>query len=116
MMDIPRDLMTSAYLSQGGEAAWDKQHALEVIQWATLAGFAVFGMEVWLPTSPGPTIPMPFIYAFSSEPKEDEEWPEFVKRANEEASRYISNFDWDPEDHGNRSQKPYFNLTLGSVP
>jgi hypothetical protein len=93
----------------------DKQHALEVIQWATTSGMAVFGIEVWLPTTPGPTIPMPFFYSFDSEPKENEEWSEFVKRANADASQYVIEFDWDPEDHKHHSQKPYFNLTLGNA-
>ena len=114
MIDIPQAMMASAYLSQGGEAAWDKGHVLEVIQWATTSGIAVFGIEVWLPTEPGPTIPMPFFYSYDSEPNENEEWMAFVKRANAGASRYVKEFDWDSEDHKHRSQEPYFNLTLGN--
>lgn len=116
MIDIPQAMMESAYLSQGGEAAWDRQHALAVIQWATTSGIAVFGVEVWLPTNPGPTIPMPFFYSYDSEPKENEEWIEFVKRANAGAAQYVKEFDWDSEDHKHHSQQPYFNLTLGKEP
>jgi len=112
-MDLPQELMANAYFSQGGEAAWCRKDALQVIRCATASQVAVFGVEVWLPTMPGPTIPMPFFYSFSCEPSEGEAWLEFVNRANNRAAEYVSGFEWDPKDTKHLGQQPFFNLTLG---
>ena len=111
-MEIPRELMASAYSSQGGEAAWSKEDALNVIRWATSSEIAVFGVEVWLPTTPGPTIPMPFVYTFGWEPYKNETWLAFVKRANVGSVEYVDEFEWDPEDVQHHGMEPFFNLTL----
>jgi hypothetical protein len=114
-MDIPQDLMASAYLSQDGEAAWCKEDVLQVIRWATASKLAVFGVEVWLPTKPGPTIPMPFFYSFDCKPSKGETWLEFVNRANKGAIDYVKGFQWDPEDTKHLEKQPFFNLTLGDT-
>ena len=111
-MDIPQELMANAYLSQSGEPAWCKDDALQVIRWATSLEVAVIGIEVWLPTLPGPTIPMPYFYSFDCEPAEGEGWFEFVNRANKEAADYVDGFDWDPNDTKHFGTQPFFNITL----
>lgn len=97
-MDIPAEFMEHAYTSQQGEPAWKRSDAEKVIQWATQSGIAIFGVEVWLPTSPGPTIPTPFFYTSSCDPRENEGWNDFVERANSEALVYIQSFEWDAYD------------------
>jgi hypothetical protein len=64
---IPGSLLAGAYLAQNGEAAWNTADALKVIAWAAKSHVPILGVEVWLPTTPGPTIPTPYIYTF--EPK-----------------------------------------------
>lgn len=114
-MNVPEELMANAYLSQGGEAAWCKEDALHLIRWATASKIAVFGVEVWLPTTPGPTIPMPFFYSFDCEPSEGEAWLDFVDRANKGATDYVNGFEWDPEDIKHLGKQPFFNLTLDAT-
>jgi hypothetical protein len=110
---IPRDLLSTAFLSASGEPAWSKDDVLQVISWATNSQIAVFGVEVWLPTTPGPTIPSPYIYTFEPTQHEGANWNEFVKRANGDSIDYVRNFDWDPADKAHHGLTPYFNLTLG---
>src|SRR5437660_943483 len=78
--------------------------ALKVIHLATAAGVAVEGMEIWLPTKPGPTIPTPFIYTWSMKPKIDGQgWDEYVRECNEQAKSYVQTFQWDERDKSHRS-------------
>jgi hypothetical protein len=115
-MRLPENLIKHAYFSQNGELAWDKVNTLNVIRWATNSAIATFGIEVWLPTVPGPTIPMPYFYAFECAPGKDEDWPTFVKRANGSAASFVAEFKWDSLDVEHHEKEPYFNLTLGSIP
>lgn len=112
---VPDHLMRSAYLSQNGEAAWSRDEAIAVIDWATTASIGVFGVEVWLPTTPGPTIPTPIFYAHDTEENLHEDWQHFVERANSAARNYVSTFCWDEADNTHQNEIPYFNLTLGET-
>jgi hypothetical protein len=110
---IPADFAAAAY-TYGGEFAWPRDAALEVVDWATKSGLAVFGGEIWIPGKEGPIIPSPYIYTFSTDPEEFEPWEDFVLRANRIASEYISTFEWDSNDIDKRAFTPYFNLTIDS--
>jgi hypothetical protein len=112
MFNLPQDLLSSAYLSQNGEPAWPLRDALKVIDWATKSNIAVFGVEIWLPTTPGPTIPTPYIYTHETHRRSGENWNRFVERANDAAANYISSFDWDDADRKHHGMRPYFNVTL----
>jgi hypothetical protein len=112
MLDIPRDLVASAYFSKGGEPAWPMSDALKIVEWAMKSGIAVFGVEIWLPSTPGPTIPTPYIYTHETRRFDDEDWSGFVERSNAAAANYISSFEWDEADSKHHLNRPYFNLTL----
>jgi hypothetical protein len=70
------------------------------------------GVEIWLPTTPCPTIPAPIFYTFESRQLPHERLTDFVQRASREASDYISTFEWDPADANYQGAVPYFNLTF----
>lgn len=112
-IQIPEHLCSSAYYSLNKEPAWSRKDALEVIAWASASQLAIFGIEIWLPTTPGPTIPTPYIYTFETEQLGGENWEQFVQRANSSAADYVSSFDWDCADAQHHGLEPYFNLTLG---
>jgi len=109
---IPRDLLASAYLSLSGEPAWSKEDAVKVINWATASRLPVSGVEVWLPTTPGPTIPTPYIYTFETEKYVDENRDRFVERANSAAMDYVKSFEWETDDRQHHGLIPFFNITL----
>lgn len=109
---LPESLQTNAYRA-AGEAAWPRLEALRVIDCLTNQGIAMLGVEIWLPTHPGPTIPTPILYTWEAAAREaGETWPEFVTRAKKLAREYIDQFTWDEADTAHKSLTPYFNLTL----
>lgn len=113
--NIPKSLVEQAYV-QKDEAAWPKDASLSVISYLSQLGTAVLGGEVWLPTEPGPTIPVPYFYAWDTGSKNDNEsWNDFVFRANQEAKEYISSFEWAEEDTDHAELLPYFNFTVEEV-
>src|SRR4051812_37133219 len=95
---LPRDLCERAYKTAElddcpSEWAWNRPDALRVIEILSNNGYVVDGVEIWLATSPGPTIPTPFVY----------DW--HLGRANRPSSRYpktavefVGTFQWDPTD------------------
>lgn len=112
LLSLPEELRSSAYRS-GVECAWPSAKALAVIKHVSNTGGAVCGVEVWLPTEPGPTIPTPFIYTWSvGEQRPSESWKSFARRANSAARSYIRHFCWDTEDQAHRGCTPYFNLDV----
>jgi hypothetical protein len=113
MCQVPVELLSSAFFSLSREAAWPASDALRVIDWATTSQVAVFGVEVWRPTTPGPTIPTPFIYTFETRRRDVEDWECFVDRANSAAAKYVASFEWDVKDKKHLGLAPYFNLTPG---
>jgi hypothetical protein len=109
---IPSRLLGSAYLAPIGEPAWPKNAAIETIDWATKSSIAVLGVEIWLPTLPGPTIPTPYIYQFETTRQESEDWRRFLIRANDAARNFVETFDWDDADKSHHGKSPVFNLTF----
>jgi len=110
---LPINLKESAYLALNGEAAWPRSEALKVVDFLAKHGMAVLGGEVWLPTTPGPTIPTPIIYTWEVDKRQKgESWSEFVQRASELTKAYLSQFEWDKVDVKHKDLTPYFNLTF----
>jgi hypothetical protein len=109
---LPETLQVAAY-SAGSEYAWRRDHALLVIKDLEQRGCAVIGVEVWLATEPGPTIPAPGVYTWEAQPRRPEEsWAMFVHRVNTDTAEYVRTFSWHPDDRQHAREKPYFNLTV----
>ncbi len=109
---LPDDVKGRAYYAKG-EAAWPRQEALFVIDCLASSFYAVLGGEIWLATSPGPTIPAPYIYTWEASPwSHDESWIDFVNRAKAESEIFVRAFAWDPNDKAHLADTPYFNLTV----
>jgi len=112
LLKLPESLRVAAYYA-GEEAAWPAEEAINVLECATELGLAVCGVEVWLPTVPGPTIPTPYVYSWEGEDQEAEEgWSDFLQRVNGAAAEYIRQFAWDPKDKSHEGVEPYFNLDV----
>ena len=110
--NMPPHLLAAAFRA-GYELAWPRREALEAISWFARQGLAVEGVEVWIPAGSGPEIPTPFIYTWTVQPgTEEEPWPAFVVRAEEEATAYIRDFRWDEGDRAYRGREPFFNLAV----
>lgn len=100
---LPEVLRSSAYLSEGGEPAWPRDAALEVVEYLRGKQFAILGVEIWIATHPGPTIPL---YQWSRSDARD-------SLANPQtADEYIQRFSWAADDDQFRDQVPFFNLTV----
>jgi hypothetical protein len=112
LLKLPESLRVAAYYA-GEEVAWPAESAINVIECATNLGVAVCGVEVWLPTVPGPTIPTPYVYVWETdERKPEEDWRNFVRRANSGAAVYIRGFAWAAGDKAHKGLEPYFNLDM----
>ena len=113
--ELPSELQEQAYYDAEGEAAWAAEDALKVIDCLTKLKYAILGGEIWFATEPGPTLPSPGIYTWTApEDEEGDAWDDIVKRGNEDAKRYIENFEWDEEAEKERykGHEPYFNLCI----
>jgi hypothetical protein len=62
---VPRHLLERAYRARD-EYAWSRRDAIDVVEALQSRLFKVIGVEVWLPTKPGPTIPAPYIYVWGT--------------------------------------------------
>src|SRR5262245_14101573 len=83
----------------GDEAAWLSEDALGVVALASEMQIAVCGVEVWLATDPGPTIPFPFIYQYAAPHRAaSETWRQYVASINMKARAFIETFRWHKED------------------
>jgi hypothetical protein len=100
---LPDDLLANAYQSENGELAWHKEVAIRVIELLRTSGYVVTRVEIWLPTTPGPTIPMPFIYNWSLTRTARGDVPK-------QAKEFISLFEWDERDHDHQEMTPVFNI------
>ncbi len=110
LKNLPSEIIGKSYLA-AGEAAWRSLDAIDVIEILTLQRLALVGIEVWLVSEPGPTIPTPYIYTWEPAIEtRDEDWDVFVKRANTGGKEYIQSFAWDCNDVENQIKEPYFNL------
>jgi hypothetical protein len=96
-------LSEAAYRARNGEMAWPREHALSVVLVLEQNGYEIIGIDIWLPTVPGPTIPTPFIYDWDSGCT----WPESTAKS---PATFVATFDWDPSDHASRGKDPYFNI------
>lgn len=99
---IPQRLQTSAY-RVGDELAWPRELAMRVVEVLKSRHFIVIGVDIWLPTIPGPTIPTPFVYDWSLDRS-----PAHATRAVE----FIRDFKWADDDTDHQGLEPYFNLTV----
>ena len=101
---LPHDLVQSAYGSDGDEMAWPKVQALKVVSFLEANGYVVTGVDIWIPTNPGPTIPTPFVY----------DWKlKGIPRADSyptTAVEFIDSFEWDPKDNSHNNMQPFFNI------
>lgn len=109
---LSAELVESAY-SARGELAWPAHEAVRAIRQLAANECVVCGVEVWIPTTPGPTIPAPFFYGWDAgAPRAGEAYRDFAARANAGADHYISTFQWDPRDDAHAHTEPYFNITV----
>lgn len=99
---LPEELLRAAYRS-GGEYAWKRDDALSVLELLSAGGCIVLGVDVWLPTDPGSTIPTPFVYDWSLET---------VLPGNQAQSAidFVRTFKWDRADTSPQGMQPYFNI------
>jgi hypothetical protein len=100
---LPKNLREAAYESES-EYAWNRADALQVIDILSNHGYVVLGVDVWLPTEPGPTIPTPFVYDWSL--RADLPRQGYPKSANE----FVHTFEWDEADKSHNGMEPYFNI------
>jgi len=109
---LPEFLQIAAYPAEG-EYAWPREEVLGVIKWLTEHACAVIGVDVWLATEPGPTIPTPRLYGWEyASASSSQPWRILVLRANAKAAEYVEAFAWHPEDTRHLHETPYFNLTV----
>jgi hypothetical protein len=98
------ELSKAAYKSDD-EMAWPRQEAIRVATLLQKNGHVVIGVDIWLPTQPGPTIPTPFVYDWSLRTeKPPTDYPP-------SAIEFIRSFAWDPSDRSHGGMEPYFNIT-----
>jgi len=109
---LPNDLKNSRY-EYRGEYAWAREDALRVIEALEKKDAAVIGVDVWLPTTPAPTIPTPFVYDLDASAKSHgESWRDFARRTGAHSAKFVREFGWDPQDSTYLHSVPYFNLTV----
>ncbi len=96
MEPLPDNLKESAYRTSN-EAAWLRQDALSVIEFLHNLNYAILGVDIWIPTLPGPTIPRS-IYDLDLSDLTKEKWSDFVERSYDIAIKFIKDFEFDDED------------------
>ena len=98
---LPPELLQRAYRSRH-ELAWAREDAVEAIGRLENAGFTLLGVEVWIPSSPGPTMTGRF-------------W-DLQDRSNPDKPRtaqdFVKNFTWGCYDVSLKGREPFFNLTV----
>jgi len=100
---LPLELLQRAYRTSGGdELAWTRPDAIEAINDLEKAGFTLLGVEVWVPSSPGPQM--------------TGRWWDLEDRGvpnrPQTALDFVETFAWGPDDSGLKDREPYFNLTV----
>jgi hypothetical protein len=96
---VPSDLIQRAYKTRG-ELAWSRSDVLRVVGILQDQGYRVIGVDIWIPTHPGPTIPTPLVY----------DWSEPAYKIS--AIDFIKASEWDSTDRSHLGREPYFNLTV----
>jgi hypothetical protein len=100
---LPRKLREAAYKA-GSEYAWNREDALQVIYILSNHDYVILGVDIWLPTEPGPTIPTPFMYDWSL--RGDGPRQGYPTSANE----FVRTFEWNEADKSHKGMEPYFNF------
>src|SRR5271157_2594369 len=100
---LPLELLGRAYQSRN-ELAWSRADAIEAIDRLEKAGFTLLGVEVWIPSSPGPTMTGRF---WDSEASPAQGRPRT-------AQDFIKNFTWGRYDASLNGREPFFNLTTAA--
>ena len=98
---LPLELLLRAYRSRH-ELAWTRADAIAVIDRLEKAGLTVLGVEVWIPSSPGPTMTG---WYWDSQGKAAASEPETARE-------FVKGFEWGPQDGSLRDSEPFFNLTV----
>ena len=93
---LPPDLSERAYRDHG-ERAWVATDVIAVVTILRENGCDLLGMEIWLPTHPGPTIPMPYFHHW--EPGH-----------GLSATAAVETFAWDRADRAHHGMVPYINV------
>lgn len=96
------DLLKAAYKADD-EMAWSREDAIRVANLLQKRGYVVVGVDIWLPTQPGPTIPTPFVYDWSLRERKPPDYPS-------SAVEFIRSFAWDPSDESHGGMEPCFNI------
>lgn len=100
---LPEGLHKAAYKA-GSECAWCRADALRVVNILSSNGYFILGVDIWIGTDPGPMIPTPFVYDWSSETAmRSRDYPS-------SAAEFIRTFKWDPADNSHGGREPYFNI------
>jgi hypothetical protein len=101
---LPSGLRDGAYKADNDELAWPRESALRVVELLLERGYAITGVDVWIPTIPGPTIPTPFVYDWKLKgiPRTD--------KNPGSALDFIRQFDWDASDSSHGNMEPVFNI------
>lgn len=103
---LPEGLLNRAFRARNGEPAWNRTDAIDAITLIERAGFKVLGVEVWVPSSEGPIIPMPFFCAW------DRDHAVSGKIGITSASDFVRKFQWDERDVEFKNSEPYFNVAV----
>jgi hypothetical protein len=98
---LPPELMRRAYRIRN-ELAWARDDAIEAIDRLEKAGFTLLGVEVWIPSSPGPKM------TGRDWDSEDRAAPDVPATARD----FVKNFKWGPYDATLKGDEPFFNLTV----
>jgi hypothetical protein len=85
------------------EMAWKREDALKIVSILERNAYHVFGVDVWIATNPGPTIPTPYVYDWA-------EGDSSSDRVAKSAAGFIAAFQWHPYDTVYSSTEPYFNI------
>jgi hypothetical protein len=100
---VPEELLNSAYRTNL-ELAWPRQDAINIIDILENNKYTILGVDVWLATDPGPTIPTPFVYDWNFD------LPRIAPGYRSSASDFVRTFEWDPTDKSHAGLPPYFNI------
>jgi hypothetical protein len=106
---LPEGLLNRAFKSHNGELAWNRTDAIDAITLIELAGFKVSGVEVWVPSSRGPIIPMPFFYAW------DRDQAFAGKIGVTSPGDFVRKFRWDERDAEFKDSEPFFNVAVAAA-
>ena len=97
---LSADLLRRAY-NTGNELAWSRQDVEKAINQLTQAGFRIIGIDVWIPSQPGPIVTG---WDWSDS---DAGSPGLAQSAQQ----FVEDFKWGANDGRMSANEPYFNLT-----